>query len=72
MPPDDWRMSSYSNPSGNCVEWKKSSYSSGGNCVEVAVPAEVWVRDSKNRDGGMLTFSVGSWAAFVTWVKEEQ
>jgi Domain of unknown function (DUF397) len=52
----------------NSATWRKSSYSggSGGNCVEVADAASVVaVRDTKNRDGGTLTFAVGAWAAFT-------
>ena len=49
--------------------WRKSSRSSdnGGNCVEVAdnVPGQVMVRDTKDRDGGTLTFAPVAWAAFV-------
>ncbi len=30
----EWKKSSYSNPTGCCVEWRKSSYSSTGGCVE--------------------------------------
>jgi hypothetical protein len=41
--------------------WRKSSYSGGGGggneCVEVAVtPDVVGVRDTKNRNGGELSF----------------
>ena len=53
--------------------WKKSSRSAanGGNCVEVAVnlPGVVAVRDSKNPDGPVLTFTSGEWNAFLTTVK---
>ena len=41
--------------------WHKSTRScgNGGDCVEVAVnlPGVVAVRDSKDRDGGNLTFT---------------
>jgi hypothetical protein len=49
------------------VRWTKSSYSvDNGNCVEVAaVPDTVQVRDSKNADGPVLTFSARRWAAFL-------
>ena len=49
--------------------WRKSSYSgaSGGNCVEVAGAASaVVVRDTKDRDGGTLTFAAEAWAAFTS------
>jgi hypothetical protein len=50
--------------------WRKSSYSGngGGDCVEVArsLPDVVAVRDSKNPDGPILTFSRDEWASFIT------
>jgi hypothetical protein len=70
-----WRKSSYSGSGGsNCVEvgtlWRKSSYSGNGgaDCVEVArsLPDVVAVRDSKNPDGPILTFSRDEWASFIT------
>ena len=52
--------------------WRKSARStdSGGNCVEVAdnVPGVVLVRDSKDRDGGILTFGPAAWRSFVAKV----
>ncbi|MEN3611888.1 DUF397 domain-containing protein [Plantactinospora sp. ZYX-F-223] len=49
--------------------WRKSSRSSpnGGACVEVAdnLPGRVLVRDTKDRDGGTLTFGPAAWRAFV-------
>jgi len=53
-------------------KWHKSSRSggNGGNCVEVAeTDAAVHVRDSKNPEGGQLTFSRGAWTEFVEAVK---
>lgn len=47
------------------THWRKSGRSDGGsNCVEVAVATDstVGVRDSKNRTGGVLEFTPGSWA----------
>jgi len=53
--------------------WRKSRYSGngGGNCVEVALnlPGVVAVRDSKNPDGGHLTFDTSAWEAFIADVK---
>ncbi|WDZ86496.1 DUF397 domain-containing protein [Micromonospora cathayae] len=52
--------------------WRKASRSTnnGGACVEVAdnLPGVVLVRDTKDRDGGTLTFSPESWRRFVTQV----
>ncbi|WP_433532651.1 DUF397 domain-containing protein [Micromonospora sp. CA-263727] len=52
------------------VKWRKSSRSGNqGNCVEVAdaLPGGgVGVRDSKDPNGPVLTFSPSSWAAFTT------
>ncbi|MEO3927076.1 DUF397 domain-containing protein [Micromonosporaceae bacterium B7E4] len=49
--------------------WHKSSRSgtNQGNCVEVAdnLPGRVLVRDTKDRDGGTLTFGSAAWRAFV-------
>ena len=54
------------------TSWRASSYSgdNGGNCVEVgiAVPA-VAVRDSQDRNGPVLAFTVRTWAAFAEQVK---
>ncbi|MFI5955793.1 DUF397 domain-containing protein [Cryptosporangium sp. NPDC051539] len=48
-------------------EWRKSSYSGGsGNCVEVARTSVIHVRDTKQQGGGPeLTFSAQAWADFV-------
>jgi hypothetical protein len=54
------------------ANWRKSTRSSnnGGDCVEVAdnLPGRVLVRDTKDRDGGTLTFGPSAWRAFVTEV----
>ncbi|MBI0300666.1 DUF397 domain-containing protein [Streptomyces sp. PRKS01-29] len=50
------------------LSWFRSSYSSseGGMCVEVAATADtVHVRDSKNRHGAQLGFSIRQWDAFI-------
>ncbi|CRK60585.1 hypothetical protein [Alloactinosynnema sp. L-07] len=42
--------------------WRKSSFSNNqDDCVEVAFPGQVGLRDSKNPDGGRLIVSVESW-----------
>lgn len=56
------------------VVWRKASYSNtqGGNCVEVAALPDggMAVRDSKDPDGPVLTFTAGEWAAFIGGVKD--
>jgi hypothetical protein len=67
-----WRKSSYSNPSGNCLEWRwaKSSHSGTGNCTEARLAGgAVLVRDSKDAAGPVLTFTPAAWAAFVAGVR---
>ncbi len=55
------------------ANWRKSTRSgaNGGDCVEVAdnLPGRVFVRDTKDRDGGTLTFSSAAWAGFVDLAK---
>jgi hypothetical protein len=51
-----WRKSSYSNPSGNCVE---AAGLAGG----------VALRDSRSPDGPALVFTSATWDAFVGSMK---
>jgi hypothetical protein len=55
------------------ARWRTATRSSnnGGNCVEVAdnLPGRVLVRDSKDREGGTLTFAPTAWASFVRAVR---
>ena len=54
------------------AEWRKSSYSGqSGNCVEVArkLPGLVAVRDSKAPDGAKLLVSLETWLSFVRSVR---
>jgi Domain of unknown function (DUF397) len=56
------------------AKWHKSSRSggNGGNCVEVADDLDhiVAVRDSKDRDGGVLVFGRAHWTAFLAGVRD--
>lgn len=55
------------------VTWRKSSHSgASNNCVEVAYLADGrrLVRDSKDVDGPVLTFSGGEWSAFLSGVHD--
>jgi Domain of unknown function (DUF397) len=54
------------------AEWRRSSHSSqSGNCVEVArnLPGLVAVRDSKEPDEAPLVVSREAWQAFITAVR---
>jgi hypothetical protein len=53
------------------VQWRKSSYSgNSGNCVEVTdLDGNVAVRDSKDRDGPVLLFAADVWARFIAETK---
>lgn len=52
-------------------EWRKSSYSNASqNCVEVAdLPGATAVRDSKHPEKGYLEFPAVEWRAFLDAVK---
>ena len=64
----EWRKSSHSTSNGHCVQWRKSSHSNlNGSCVEVA--DRVQVRDSKDPDGPVLTFTPAEWQAFINGLK---
>ena len=46
--------------------WQKSSLSGAGECVEIAMQAEVvFVRDSEEPDGPWLRFTHAQWRCFV-------
>ncbi len=54
--------------------WRKSSRSANNSyCVEVAVTDEVvGVRDTKDRDGGILTFSRERWNDFLSGLHDRR
>jgi hypothetical protein len=57
------------------LSWRKSSFSNGGGaCVEIAsnVPGVVGVRDSKDKDGPVLTFAPEEWQAFAAGIRDGQ
>jgi hypothetical protein len=51
--------------------WRKASYSTTGNCVEVArnLAGVVAVRDSKNPAGPKLIFTPAEWREFTAAVQ---
>ena len=52
------------------LTWVKSSYSSTGNCVEVASqPDRVLIRDTRNQAGPVLSISAEAWRRFSGQVK---
>jgi Domain of unknown function (DUF397) len=53
------------------AEWRKSSRSVGGNCVEVAfLSGRVVVRDSTDQQGPVLLFTNAAWHSFVRSVRD--
>jgi hypothetical protein len=51
--------------------WHKSARSGTSGCVEVAtLERVVGVRDSKDRQGPVLTFRFDEWEAFLAGVRE--
>ena len=54
--------------------WRKSSFSGngGGNCIEVGHQADrdgVAVRDTKDREGPVLTIAPAAWRRFIEQIK---
>lgn len=67
-----WFKSSHSSGANECVEiaWSKSRHCNNGTCLEWAMPADaVLVRDSKEKEGPILSFSRGAWSGFVAAVR---
>ena len=53
------------------IGWRKSTASSGGTCVEVAVAdGSVLIRDSTNRGGPVLRVPASSWSVFLASAHE--
>jgi hypothetical protein len=52
-------------------EWRKSTRSNGsGACVEARrISGSVQLRDTKDRSGPTLSFTVESWVAFIAAVR---
>ena len=56
----EWRKSTFSNPSGNCVEIADQGMGEHGY---------VFVRNSRIKDGHVLAFTTDEFRAFVAGVK---
>ena len=51
--------------------WRKSTYCSGGDCVEIgAAGAGAVVRDSKDPGGAVLAFAAASWERFTARLRQ--
>jgi hypothetical protein len=51
------------------VRWRRSTRCGTSKCVEVATDGgSVLIRDSKDPEGPVLTFSAAEWTAFKTGV----
>jgi Domain of unknown function (DUF397) len=54
------------------MNWRKSTYSGEGNCVEVADDAaSVVVRDTRDHTGVVLRFTPDAWRRFASRVKTD-
>jgi Domain of unknown function (DUF397) len=66
-----WRRARMSQSGPQDAPFRKSSFSApDGGCVEVGAADErLLVRDTKNRDGAVLSFTSQQWNAFVDGVR---
>jgi uncharacterized protein DUF397 len=52
------------------ASWRKARASASNGCVEITdTAADVWVRDSKDRQGPVLHFTRHEWTAFLAGVR---
>jgi hypothetical protein len=55
---------------GDSADWRKSRFSGNQDCLEWRIVASgVQVRNSKERDGSIVSFTRSEWAAFLAAVK---
>ena len=55
-----------------CIAWRKSTASSTGGCVEVAVvDGSVLIRDSVNPEGAVLELPLAAWSIFLVRARGE-
>lgn len=60
-------------PDLSSAQWKKSSHSDDGGCVEVAKSEQyVAVRDTKDRGGPALVFTPHEWRVFLAGVRDSE
>lgn len=68
---ENWKTSTRSLSGETCVEadgpWRTASYSSlSGDCVEVNPGVVVRVRDTKDRERGIIRIGAHPWLAFLS------
>jgi Domain of unknown function (DUF397) len=57
------------------LRWRKSTFSGngGGNCVDIADDGEkIYVRNSKNPGGMVVSFTQSEWTAFISGAKNHE
>ena len=61
------------NLESSSTPWRKSTASAQGNCVEVSFADEsVLMRNSRNPEGPVLSFTHSEWEAFLTGVRNSE
>jgi hypothetical protein len=54
----------------NFLTWRRSTFSGGTNCVEVATAeGAVYIRDSKSPGGQILATSLSSWQVLMNSIR---
>lgn len=71
MSQPEWRQAGASVSNGACAElaWRKSSFSTVRECVEVAHRDQVHIRDSKRPEDGHLTVTREAFGRFLADLK---
>ena len=61
-----------SNARPMAVVWRVSSWSNGTACIEVAKSeAAILIRDTKNRERGILTLPLTAWEDFIKTIQTD-
>jgi Domain of unknown function (DUF397) len=62
-------MAAESDSAWEVADWHKSTKSGSHGCVEVArVAGQIAIRDSKDRSGSILLFTLSEWNAFIAGI----
>lgn len=53
------------------MNWRKSSYSNGGEatCIEVGTAEGVLIRDTTDQDGTTLSVPTAAWTTFLSTIR---